>query len=455
MEVGRRYLMAKIKKVTLAKVYMWNSLIGYLSWNESGEFASFEYDTKFLTAPVSPSPLKMPKSKYIYSFPELNKNTYKGLPGMLSDSLPDKFGNALIDVWLASKGRKPESFNPVERLCYIGERGMGALEFRPAAYKGRTSDVPIEIKEMVTLASKILIDREKVTENLKQLEEKKLQESLTNLLVVGTSAGGARAKCIIAYNETTGEVRSGQIKTNKDFSYWLLKLDGVANNKDKELGDAKGFGCIEYAYHLMAKDCGIEMMECRLLEENSRAHFMTKRFDRTEGGDKIHMQSLCAIAHYDFNMAGAYSYEQTLQIIREVVNINNSDALEQQFKRAVFNIIARNQDDHTKNIAFLMNKLGEWSLSPAYDITYSYNPDGEWTSKHQMSLNGKQENFTLNDLIEFGQKADLKKIQIKKIIKNTIEVLSKWEKYAKKCGVHSKHSATIKKNLRLDFKEVL
>jgi serine/threonine-protein kinase HipA len=444
-----------VKKITLAKVYMWDSLVGYLSWNEAEEFASFEYDENFLCAPVSPSPIKMPKAKNIYSFPELSKMTFKGLPGMLSDSLPDKFGNALIDVWLASKGRRSDSFNPVERLCYIGERGMGALEFRPALYKGRSGDVPIELKDMVGLASKILSDREKLNENLKHTDDKKLKESLTNLLVVGTSAGGARAKCIIAYNEYTGEVRSGQIKTTKDFSYWLLKLDGVANNKDKELGDAKGFGRIEYAYHLMAKDCEINMMECRLIEENARAHFMTKRFDRTRAGDKIHMQSLCAIAHYDFNLAGAHSYEQALQIIREVVNVNNQEALTEQFKRATFNIIGRNQDDHTKNIAFLMNKLGEWSLSPAYDITYSYNPNGEWTNRHQMSLNGKRDNFTLNDLIEFGQKADLKKIKIKKIIGQTLEVFSEWKNYAKKCGVLAKHSDSIKKHLRLNIKDNL
>lgn len=437
------------EKTILAKVYLWGSLIGHVAWDEEGELASFEYDKKFLNSSVEPAPLKMPKGKSIYSFRELEKATFKGLPGMLSDSLPDKFGNALIDLWLVGTGRSAGSFNPVERLCYIGERGMGALEFKPAKYKGRKNDVPIEIKDMVELASNILTNREQFSANLKHKDGKKLKESLTNLLMVGTSAGGARAKCIIAYDEKTGEVRSGQVKTTKEYSYWLLKLDGVENNKDKELSDPKGFGRIEYAYYLMAKKCGINMMECRLLEENGRAHFMTKRFDRTDGGDKIHMQSLCAIAHYDFNRAGAHSYEQALQVIRDVVNVDVHLALEQQFIRTVFNIIGRNQDDHTKNIAFLMNKEGEWRLSPAYDVTYSYNPQGEWTSKHQMSLNGKRDEYIMNDLIEFGQKADLKKGKAVAIIEQIIEVILEWEKYAQTAGVFEKHIKEIKKYLRL------
>lgn len=441
-----------IRKTILAKVYLWGSLIGHVAWNEEGEFASFEYDQKFLNSPVEPAPLKMPKGKNVYSFRELEKVTFKGLPGMLSDSLPDKFGNALIDVWLLNQGRSVASFNPVERLCYIGERGMGALEFKPAKYKGRTSDVPIEIKDMVKLASDILTNRKKFTENLKHEDGKKLKESLTNLLIVGTSAGGARAKCIIAYDEKTGKVRSGQVKTSKEFSYWLLKLDGVSSNKDKELTDPKGFGRIEYAYYLMAKDCGIDMMECRLLEENGRAHFMTKRFDRTDGGDKIHMQSLCAMAHYDFNMAGAYSYEQVLQVIRDVVSVDVKSALEQQFIRTAFNIIGRNQDDHTKNIAFLMNKKGEWKLSPAFDVTYSYNPKGSWTSKHQMSLNGKRDDFLMNDLIVFAEQADLKKSQAKKIIHQILKVFSSWKKYAHDATVRKDHVMEVKKHLRLNFK---
>lgn len=436
-------------KITLAEIHLWGSLVGYVSWNEETGLASFEYDQEFVeNAPVEVAPLKIPRKKGIYSFPELAKGTFHGLPGFLADSLPDKFGNALIDVWLSTKGRKSGSFNPIERLCYIGERGMGALEFKPAKYKGRLRSVTIEIEDMVKLASAVLTNKEKLKENLKHKDEKKLKEALTNMLVVGTSAGGARAKCIIAYNQKSGEVRSGQLKTTKDFTYWLLKLDGVSNNRDKELIDPQGFGRIEYAYYLMAKDCGIEMSESRLLEENSRAHFMTKRFDRLEGGEKIHMQSLCAMGHYDFNMAGAYSYEQALEMIRTVVKSDTKEALEQQFRRAIFNIIGRNQDDHTKNIAFLMDRLGNWKLSPAYDMAYSYNPTGEWTSKHQMSLNGKRDEFTMEDLIEFGAKADLKKLQATKIIKKIESVFSRWTEYAKKANVFKEHTDSISNNLR-------
>jgi serine/threonine-protein kinase HipA len=436
-------------KVSVAEIHLWGSLVGYVSWNEETEVASFEYDQDFLhRAPVEVSPIKVPRKQGVFSFPELKKETFYGLPGMLADSLPDKFGNALIDVWLSTKGRKPGSFNPIERLCYVGDRGMGALEFKPATYKGRLSNVPIEIEDMVRLSSAVLANKEKLKENLKHEDKKKLKEALTNLLVVGTSAGGARAKCIIAYNEKSGEVRSGQLKTTKDFSYWLLKLDGVSNNRDKELIDPQGFGRIEYAYYLMAKDCEIIMSDSRLVEENGRAHFMTKRFDRLEGGEKIHMQSLCALGHFDFNMAGAYSYEQALEMIRMLVKSGTKDALEQQFKRAVFNVIGRNQDDHTKNIAFLMDRSGSWQLSPAFDMAYSYNPSGAWTSKHQMSLNGKRDAFAVEDLIAFGTRADLKKIKDLKIIKDIGSVFSKWTDYAEKAGVFEHHQKIIPRSFR-------
>ncbi|TGL85240.1 type II toxin-antitoxin system HipA family toxin [Leptospira congkakensis] len=437
--------------VTLAKVYLWDSLVGYVSWNEEGRFASFEYENQFLNAPVEPSPILMPKSRTLYSFRNLNLDTYKGLPGMLADSLPDKFGNALIDVWLSAMGRNLQSFNPVERLCYIGERGMGALEFKPATYRLRTKNVPIEVAEMVKLASEILNHRKKYSSKLDIKNQKKLKENLTSLLTIGSSAGGARAKCIIAYNEKTGEVRSGQVNTTEEFSYWILKLDGIQNNKDKELNDPKGFGNIEYAYYRMALDCGIQMMESRLLTENNRHHFMTKRFDRTIGGEKLHMQSLCAIAHYDFNMAGAYSYEQAIEVIRKIISENTRVALEQQFRRAVFNVISRNQDDHTKNIAFLMGKDGKWRLSPAFDMTYSYNPNGQWTNRHQMSINGKREKFLIDDLIQLGKKADLKNLQIHSIIEQTKSIVSEWKKYATEANVAPTLQKEIKKNLNISI----
>lgn len=442
-----------MKKINLAEVILWGTTIGYVSWDEGTDIGVFEYDPKFLNAPIEPSPVVMKKKTGPFLFRELNKQTFKGLPGLLADSLPDKFGSALIDVWLAKNGRDMSSFNPVERLCYIGNRGMGALEFKPKSYRGRTSDVPLEVADMVELASKILTSKEEFKEKIKKdATDKELERSLTNLLVVGTSAGGARAKCIIAYNESTGEVRSGQIKAPSGYGYWILKLDGVSNNKDKELNDPKGYGRLEYAYHLMAKDCGIEMMECKLLKENSRAHFMTKRFDRKEDGQKIHIQSLCAMAHYDFNLSGAYSYEQAFSIMREIISTDKlNEALEQQYRRTVFNLIGRNQDDHTKNIAFMMSKQGEWKLTPAFDITYSYNPTGEFTSRHQMSVNGKREHFEREDLLALARKADIKDSKAISIIEEITSIFENWSWYAAKAEVIERHRDPKKLHFRLNL----
>ena len=442
-----------MKKTKLAEVILWGSTIGYVSWSEESEIGIFEYDPKFLAAPIEPSPIVMIKKTGIFSFKGLNKQTYKGLPGLLADSLPDKFGSALLDVWLAKQGRDISTFNPVERLCYIGNRGMGALEFKPSNFKGRVNDVPIDVQDMVELASKILAHKEEFKEKIsKKSSDKELEESLTNLLVVGTSAGGARAKCIIAYNESSGEVRSGQIKAPEGFGYWILKLDGVSNNKDKELNDPKGYGRLEYAYHLMAKDSGIEMTDCKLLEENDRAHFMTRRFDRTTDGQKLHVQSLCAIAHYDFNQAGAYSYEQAINVIRDIIPSNLlNETLEQQFRRTVFNLVGRNQDDHTKNIAFMMNKNGEWKLTPAFDITYSYNPKGEFTNKHQMSVNGKRDNFEREDLLALAKIAGIKKSKAISIIEEITEVFKNWNAYATQAKVIEQHRDLKSLSFRLNL----
>ena len=436
--------------ITVAKVYLWGRLMGYVSWNESSQMASFEYDHFFLEAPVEPSPLMMPKGPGVFTFRELNHDTYKGLPGLLADCLPDRFGSAMIDAWLVHSGRK-NALNPIEKLCYIGTRGMGALEFKPALYRGKMKDVAVEINDMVKLASNILENRKQWKKKIQGHDKQKNHELLTQLLTIGTSAGGARAKGIIALNEKTGEVRSGQVKTTEDFTYWLLKLDGIATNKDRELDDPLGFGRIEYAYYLMARDCGIDMMESKLLEENNRAHFMTRRFDRTVIGNKLHMQSLCGLAHFDFNMPGAYSYEQALDVINTVVQTDVQLDNEQMFRRAVFNVLGRNQDDHTKNIAFLMNQQGQWRLSPAFDLTYAYNPKGLWTNTHQMQLNNKREGFEMNDLIALAEKAFLKKTQAKKIIHAMQAVFKRWNEYAKKSGIDSQIRNHIQKNLMINL----
>lgn len=441
-----------MEEVRVADVIMWGKKIGAIYWDKQKELGIFEYVPEFILAKdIEPSPFKMRKRKGQFSFAAENKETFKGLPGLLADSLPDKFGNALIDAWLAKKGRSISDFSPVERLCYIGKRGMGAIDYAPSiSGLKKDKDSEVVLSEMVDLASQILSNRESLKEQVGD-DELQTREAMKQLLVIGSSAGGARAKCLIAYNKATGEVRSGQVKCPDGFDYYLLKLDGVQKNKDKEaLSDPKGYGRLEFAYYKMAIKCKIEMSECSLIEESGRAHFLTKRFDRVDGG-KLHMQSLCGLQHYDFNMAGAYSYEQALSTIRELIALKPKRALEQQFRRAVFNVIARNQDDHTKNIAFLMNKSGEWSLSPAFDLTFSYNPKGAWTNSHQMQINGKRDNFNLQDFIELGKKADLSELRVKAIVKEITHIISDWEKYFQEANVPSDLTEMIRGNLRLSL----
>lgn len=432
---------------TIAEVKLWGNTIGAVSLEEGDDLASFQFNSSFAESEIEISPLKMPLSENVYRFPELEYETFYGLPGLLADSLPDRFGNALIDNWLATQGRTPASFNAVERLCYTGDRGMGALEYLPAKGSKRATSNQVHINQLVELASEILSKREDL--EVFFIEESK-EQAMADILQVGTSAGGARAKAVIAWNPSTNEVRSGQVKTKNGFEYWILKFDGVSGNKDKELEDPRGYGVIEYAYSQMAKDAGIKMAECRLFEENGRRHFMAQRFDRLAGGEKLHMQSLCALAHYDYKMAGAYSYEQAFMVIRQL-DLPMSD-IEEQFRRMVFNVIARNQDDHVKNIAFLMNKSGEWSLSPAFDMTWSFNPKGDWTASHQMTINRKQDNFTMDDFKTCANTALMKRGRAGKIINEVKEIVSNWKIYANKVGVAPKQRDQIQQTLRLkDF----
>ena len=432
---------------TLAEVRLWGKTIGAVSLQDGEDVASFEYDAEFAQSGIQVAPIVMPLSRRVFRFPELSRPTFLGLPGLLADSLPDKFGNALIDAWLASQGRQPGSFNAVERLCYTGERGMGALEFAPAIGPRAKETTHIEVGKLVELASEILTHRNKLQATL---AAEGGEDALRDILRVGTSAGGARAKAVIAWNPKTNEVRSGQVKAGQGFEYWLLKFDGVSGNKDKELDDPKGYGVIEYAYYLMALECGIEISECRLFKENGRSHFMTRRFDRIVGsaaGEKLHMQSLCALAHYDFNMAGAYSYEQALLVMRQLQL--PMQAVEQLFRRMVFNIVARNQDDHAKNIAFLMNKSGEWRLSPAFDMTYSFNPAGAWTARHQMTMNGKRDDFTMEDFSACAKTASMKRGRAAKIVAEVQATVSEWRSFAEEAGVPDVLREKIQRTLNL------
>ena len=411
--------------VNLAKVYIWGEYAGAVLWNENTGSATFEYEPSFARKGWDLSPLMMPiNENRAHSFRNLSKDTFMGLPGLLADALPDAYGKALLDRWLASLGR--EFANPVERLCYQSKRSMGALEFMPAKDDYLDESSAIEISSLVQIAAEVLSDKADLKTNLKE----DTKEALINIIKVSTSAGGQRAKAVIAYNDTTGEVRSGQLEAAEGFNHWLLKLDGVTN---AALGDPQHYGKIEYAYYKMALKAGIEMTECRLLEENGRSHFMTKRFDRMGGFEKIHMQTLCGIAHYDYKMLHAYSYEQAFQVMRRL-RLPYGQA-EQMFKRMVFNVIARNQDDHTKNISFLMDKTGTWKLSPAYDMSWAYNPKGEWTSHHQMSINNKWDNITRADLIAVAEAMHIKKAD--SIINETCDAVSMWTTIAKELDIPS------------------
>lgn len=433
---------------SVAEVRLWGRTIGAVSLDDKDEVAAFEYDAAFAASGIEISPLTMPLSRHIYRFPELAKHTFHGLPGLLADSLPDKFGHALIDAWLATRGRPPSSFNAIERLCYTGERGMGALEFVPATGPRVRPANQIQIDQLVELASDILTHRTTLQVSFADASR---EQALSTILRVGTSAGGARAKAVIAWNPSTNEVRSGQVAAGEGFEYWLLKFDGIKGNRDKELEDPQGYGAIEYAYYLMARDCGIDISESRLFEENGRRHFMTQRFDRGINGEKRHMQSLCALAHYDFNMAGAYAYEQALLVMCQLGLPMQS--IEEQFRRMAFNIIARNQDDHVKNIAFLMDKAGTWSLSPAFDMTYSFNPVGSWTASHQMTLNGKRDDFTSDDFKAYAKRASMKRGRAETIINEVRKTVAHWDQYAEEAKVPVSIRTRIQRTLRVkDFK---
>jgi serine/threonine-protein kinase HipA len=431
---------------TVASVRLWGRLIGAVSDEPGRHAASFQYVPAFARSGIAVAPLVMPLANEVYSFPGLPRTTFHGLPGLLSDSLPDRYGNALIDAWLARQGREPGSFGPVERLCYTGSRGMGALVFEPSTGPREQRSQPIQLKALVELASEVLRER---TGLRTSLGERGDGPAMRQILRVGTSAGGARAKAVVAWNRETGEVRSGQVDSGAGFEHWLLKFDGVDGNRDKELSDPQGYGAIEFAYSKMAKAAGVTMSECRLLEEGGRRHFMTRRFDRPGGGARLHMQSLGAIAHFDFNAAGAYSYEQAFGVLRQLGL--SMAAVEQQFRRMAFNIVARNQDDHVKNISFLMDRAGRWSLSPAYDVTYAYNPEGAWTARHQMTMNGKRDGFVRQDFRDCANAASMRRGRAEEILDEVVAAVRRWPEFAAEAAVDKASRDGIQRALRLEI----
>lgn len=430
--------------VDVAEVYIWGELAGAVQWDSKRDVAAFQYDRKFLNKGYELSPIKMPleNGDMIYRFPELRRDknqresTFKGLPGLLADALPDRYGNQLMDVWLAQNGRPPQSMNPVEQLCFIGSRGMSALEFEPALIKTDKRTFKVEINSLVSIAQKMLSKRTKMSVNLIEDEQRAMKE----LIKIGTSAGGARPKAVIAFNEKTGEVRSGQTKAPKGFEHWLIKLDGVSGT---QFGVSHGYGRVEYAYYLMTKDCGINMTECRLLEENDRAHFMTKRFDREKSDTRHHIQTLCGINHFDYANLYSYGYEQLFQTMR-MLKLTYPEA-EQMFRRMVFNVMATNFDDHTKNFAFRLKQKGKWELAPAYDVCFSYDPTNEWVNQHTMSINGKHKNIKRSDLLTIAEANSIKKGKI--IIDEIKDVVCGWDRYARETDVASDLTKFISQNL--------
>ncbi len=409
--------------VDVAQVKMFGRAVGTVSWSRRYGVARFEYDEDFVKSGIQPSPLLMPtREGRIYSFGELNRETFRGLPGMLADSLPDTYGRALFDKWLALTGRT--SGNAIESLCFMGKRCMGALEFEPAIGGEYNEQQRIELDNLVAVAKEALMEKDSFQANLS--DDRKT--AVAEILRLGTSAGGQRAKAIIAYNKQTGEVRSGQVEAPKGFNYYIIKLDGVSATAG--FRETENFGRLEYSFAKLVRACGIEMAECSLIEENGRAHFLTKRFDRLDGG-KAHMQTLCGIAHYDYRLLRGYSYEQAFNVMRGL-RLSYQEAQE-MFRRVVFNVVVRNQDDHTKNISFLMDEQGKWRLSPAYDMGYAYNPQGAWTSTHQMSVNGKFDNITRADLLELAARNNIRNAS--HIIDEVCETCAGWPRIARECDV--------------------
>lgn len=425
--------------VDIARVNLSGQPVGTFRWDNNRQLAHFEYADSFIGKGLEPSPILMPvRQGRVYSFSDIGRETFKGLPGMLADSLPDTYGRTLFDRWLALTGRS--SGNAVETLCYLGKRCMGALEFEPAMDAPYSPDVRIELDSLVEVASEALSKKEEFGANLE--EDKKA--AIAEIVRLGTSAGGQRAKAIIAYNPLTGEVRSGQIEAPEGFDYYLIKLDGVT--AEAGFRETQNFGRLEYSFYRLVKECGIEMSDCSLIKENGRAHFLTKRFDR-QNGEKIHMQTLCGIAHYDYRNPRSYSYEQAFNVMR-ALRLPYSQAQE-MYRRLVFNVVIRNQDDHTKNISFLMDRQGKWTLSPAYDMGFAYNPNGGWTAQHQMSINGKFDDITRQDLLEFAKRNNIK--EATEIIDRIAEVSSRWPLLARECEVPQPMIDAIMPNLKLSI----
>jgi serine/threonine-protein kinase HipA len=432
--------------MTVAAVTLWGARIAAVSIEPGTPYATFQYDPLFARSGIEIAPVQMPLRVQPYRLPGLPYDAFSGLPGLLADSLPDRWGTALVNAWLASQGRSESSFDVVQRLCYVGTRGVGALEFQPASEPAVSVGADLQVDELVRLAGEVLAERAAF---ITELSENPDEEAMKAILAVGSSAGGARPKAFIAYNDTTGQVRSGQVEVAEGFRHWLLKFDGVSGSGDHGLSDPRGWGAVEYAYWKMATAAGIEMTECRLLEENGRRHFMTRRFDRPADGGKLHMQTVGALEHASYNEPGTYSYDQLMLLIRRLGL--GTPVAEQQFRRMVFNVVARNQDDHVKNIAFLMDREGSWSLAPAYDVVWAWRPGNLWLDSHQMSISGKRDGFSVADLRAVAAVAGLRRGRAQAILAEVSDVVAGWREVAREVGVDEQMVEPIGRSHRLSL----
>ncbi|MFT5218240.1 MAG: serine/threonine-protein kinase HipA [Planctomycetota bacterium] len=431
--------------MTTATVNLWGTTIGYVAMDNDERFARFEYDPDFAALGVEPAPLQMPvQARRIFQFPDLHPRSFHGLPGLIADSLPDKYGQQLINVWLAKTGRKPEDFNSVDRLCYTGKRGIGALEFEPSEGPDMANDKLLEIQDLTELASMAFASKETLDA---KLTEAGGEQALLDILSVGTSAGGSRAKAVIAFNPETKQVRSGQTELPSGFEHWLIKFDGVEFSGDWGVADPLGYGLLEYSYYRMARECGINMMESRLFTENGHNHFMTRRFDRDEAGNKKFLQTFAALAHYDYYESGSYSYEQLFMLMKQL-DLPKT-AFDEQLRRVIFNVVGCNQDDHVKNFSFIMDRNGEWNLSPAYDLCHAEGSD--FTRYHQLSINDKTSRFNREDLKHLAKYAGLPRGRENQILEQTQDAFAGWEKVADELGIPNRLKQHVLGTIRLQL----
>jgi len=426
-----------------------NHYVGALGFDTETGTSTFQYAPAFISSGIELSPIHMPLSDRIYGFPGLDYAAFRGLPGLLADSLPDDFGNAVLNAWIAGRGQAVSELSPIQRLKYTGKRGMGALTFKPAMQvKSLNRSQDVEIESLVRIAQEVLDSRGTFQVELSSGGQED-KEAMLSLLSVGMSAGGARPKAVLAFNDDFTQVKSGQVDIPKGFEHYIVKFDGVTEHSSdaQSFGDPQGYGAMEYVYYIMANACGIDMMPCGLLNEGPRRHFMTRRFDR-QGNRRIHYQSLNGLAHVSYKRPGEYSYAELFGVARKLKLPAKSAG--QLFRRMVFNIVARNHDDHSKNFAFLFDEDNGWHLAPAFDVAFSFKPGSKWVNSHWMTINGKRDGFNREDFYTFRSLSPLfSRRKVDNILDEVISAVSNWPELAREHGVPAGFARFVANNQRL------